>query len=785
MTWGGGEFIYQLTELTRALVVDVLFGRVLQNLPPVGQVNKGGKMKRIVQLLLSALLALVISCTEKDSTSPEPGDDYTFEGSETIGPGGGTFEIEDFSLSVPAGAFDADYELELYASSEDQPFDESQVTRTFRLEGLPAEYSQPLRVSIKYEGDLIDESFVGQGEWAFDAVSGDTAVVYRLHAATDSSGHLVCEWPASAGGATARDRGPHGAPMMAHDLWESMGVLGINAYLTRTTWSGRFAIRYPAILLEARVDDLAGLLEDGYDTVVDDIHLSYEERWWSWPVEVVLKDLGSLGPVLVSAGEGPPVMNVDEATVSQGDLTTVRVDVGRELLFLALTTYDEDCVDPAHFWLHTAVLEWSEEEFTDDPIYQSPERFPGNEMAPFEGMRAGAGNWDDVSQMFDHGRGMSAMIKYLVDDDSRYGEYGLRDTYEAIWAGSGAMAALLNTVNALVADWWPDFFRAYVGGGVYNVDAAIFTQYGNLSGYWNVDDEDDTLKVFSSGHEGVGPYPDLSAKLFLIDLNYTAMDAASSMVLTVSGEVGNEPVTMVVFGVKDGPLEYWGHTTVQSEFFEIPGLRGYIDDGWRQLLVVVVNSDFDPSLPSPYTGTSDIDLEIRITEETEPEGLDYNTGQLTLSSIHGYYHRDYFDPGEQDYDYEADVSFETLTFHGSMTGDTFTATWDYDVYDYNYQGSVQATFVGNPPTLISGIQWTETISTDQLTRSYSVTMNGLVTTNVWEDGCAAEVWGGDVGDHVGSVEHTRTYSTFEDVLQNWECNDDYPQSHIHVGFWKE
>ena len=51
------------------------------------------------------------------------------------------------------------------------------------------------------------------------------------------------------------------------------------------------------------------------------------------------------------------------------------------------------------------------------------------------------------------------------------------------------------------------------------------------------------------------------------------MDPAYNMILRVDGEVGNEPVTLVVFGVKDGPLEYWGHTTVQSDLFVIDCLR--------------------------------------------------------------------------------------------------------------------------------------------------------------------------------------------------------------------
>ena len=120
-------------------------------------------MKMLYVMFLVLSLILVIGCSEDSTTAPEDDGTYTLEGTETIGSTGGTIEVEDFSLAIPAGAFDGDCTVELYASSDDQPFGDSQVTRAFRLEGLPDEFSQPLRVCIRYEGTLTEESFVARG----------------------------------------------------------------------------------------------------------------------------------------------------------------------------------------------------------------------------------------------------------------------------------------------------------------------------------------------------------------------------------------------------------------------------------------------------------------------------------------------------------------------------------------------------------------------------------------------------------------------------------------------
>ena len=152
-------------------------------------------MRQVFHLFMLISLVLVIGCSEDSTTGPENDGAYTLEATGTLCSSGGIIEIEDFTLSVPAGAFDGDQQLELYASTEDPPFGEDGVSRTFMINGLPDEYHEPLDLSIKYEGTLSDLSFVAIGEEYFGQGVGEVEIRYGMFPAADSSGSLVCVLP--------------------------------------------------------------------------------------------------------------------------------------------------------------------------------------------------------------------------------------------------------------------------------------------------------------------------------------------------------------------------------------------------------------------------------------------------------------------------------------------------------------------------------------------------------------------------------------------------------------
>jgi hypothetical protein len=307
---------------------------------------------------------------------------------------------------------------------------------------------------------------------------------------------------------------------------------------------------------------------------------------------------------------------------------------------------------------------WSDELFTSDLNYQYPERFNQNNLAPFDGMVAGAlDGGQDASQVIEsavnYGIGMSVMIKYLMDRQ-KLKEGGLPSIYEKIQTGSEPASALLNSVNALVADWWPDFFMHYIRGDYYNLLSSVFTNYGSLTGSWDINSDSDVLKVFSA------TYPDLSAKRYMINLNHSAIGSSANLILEVSGEVTSDGITTLVF-VVDNNINLQHLVTAQgSNNAVISNLKDYYDNGLRQFLVVVVNNTHDEY----YIGNQDIDLTVKVSSQQSPT---FNRCGLMLEAI-GHYTANVVLP-DTSYTYNFDGGgFQGISSSGSFSGYTFTGS---------------------------------------------------------------------------------------------------------------
>ena len=620
-------------------------------------------MKKLILVLLSGLLVSVAGCSKK-STTPEqkPTEDYTLQASQTIGSEGGTIEAEDFSLTVPEGAFSSDAELKLYASSKDKPFGDNCVTRTFRLEGLPDDYSKPLPLRIKYQDTLSNESFIGVGGEALIPGSGELKPVYRLFQAADSSGYLYCELPAM---------GPGKAPL-GRQLHKSCASSGgaLEVYFAGQTGydppheTAHFKIIFPSDLVGHSKYFLPQTLEEAYDTLkalgfsLDLVPLPMEVYMLNFPQQ----DSGRYCMFFPAWGVFSLVF--DERALR--DLLSYQFPLKaatiRELAHSVFCTYDKNYfnvllfhqvrVNPTHYWLHHAAASWFEEKLV--PYYGdvgdfSPldfEKPVDNRLAPFKGMQAGAKGNEKGS--LNHGGGMSAMIKYLSLEE-HYRESVLFRIYEGIKNKMHPVQAVFNSVDDTVYLWWPDFFKEYVSGSIYGVPYNKFTYSDATSGTFNISSEKDTLKTFS------GSYPDLSAKIYEISLRYTKINTIRFKVS--SSDVGPNDVTIMVFGCKDGSLQYFVHA---AEEVTVPNVRDLMNDGYGELYAVVVNSSCHTPV---YTQESDIDLTVRVTMSKLP----YTYCEITVDVMGHLVHS----TGEEDtlagnwFPFEATGSFSGNTFTGS------------------------------------------------------------------------------------------------------------------------
>ncbi|MCP4581682.1 MAG: hypothetical protein GY839_08665 [candidate division Zixibacteria bacterium] len=690
-------------------------------------------MKSIAIILSSISMLLLLTCGGDDNPT-EPDDGYDLVGSETIGPDGGTFEVGKFTLTVPEGAFGADIELSLYVSDTDRPMGEYAVSKTYRIEGLPDEYSEPLHLRIKYDGTLEELSFIAFGEVKNLIGIEGLDYIYDLLEAADSSGYLVGDLPATASN-----------PGFAKTSYSSSSAAGnvkklilVSKYGRSST--GHFDIIHPFNQGDV-IDSLVQMLESAYDTV-EAMEFSYHNQQWPIVVPVIHCEKGHAA---FSTSDDKPRIYVNSDSLEYSQISLVRSDVCSAFFMLVPYLYvDWTTVNEAeHIWLHVANSLWFAEIFSDSPDYIPP-RFINYEMAPFLGMRAGATN---VDRSVNHGFGMTSMIEYLTQN---YHESVLKRIYDGIETGGHSpVEAVMQSIEEPVEVWWPDFFKEYLSGNLYNVAAETFM--GEASGTFNIRGENDTLTTFT------GSYPELSAKIYIVNLNYADIDTSAKLMFTVDGDSS----TAMAFGWKDGALEYFAH----AETLVVSNLRDLIDNGYDHIVVVPVYYHYH--WPN-YNSSRDIELKIRVTKQ---QPLPYIRGRVDLRFLIHYIRDDGYESCDSTYSkfWIADGTTSGNTFHG-----TLDTSWhgDYGI------GSVTITV--DPLTLsVTSFAADCVEARDGSYMSYS--LEGVnIPMNSNESSLECMVEGAETCDHITSADYYYEVGETYFDLYSFEC---ITSSYIRVQLW--
>ncbi len=732
-------------------------------------------MKKTVTILFILMSILLFVCSERQPTGPSSNDDYILEAVETIDSDGGAIVIEDFSLIIPAGAFDAAYEISVYTTSDDNDFGEYSATRLFAVHGLPETYSKSLRLALKYTGTISGESYIGFGKLAKDIMTGDSSVVYRAIAATDSSGFLVCSVnqqgsPVNALKKTISFKNENDNP----NPGELVHIQGSKDY--KTDYADHFTIELPNNLVN-RIEDVKTILEDCYNIITGDIGISFPSDW-KLPIEVYFKPMKVEAVwYFIDPYEGTFNINAPNSLIaSSSRLPEFKSMFGQSLFHACLSGFSGGVYHPETdmwelYWLRIATETWAEELFSEPGSYKAPSEFPGNEMAPFMGIKKNIGS--TMVSAGSHGYGMSAMIKYLVDD-TNYGFPGLVNTYKSL-SQETPIEALITNVKTPVADWWPKFFIQYVGGNIYGVPSSVFTKTENLSGTWDINSDTDIEKKFTSGE--IISYPDMSAKLFAVNLNHSTIDPSANLRIEVSGDETDDFdfLTTIAFVLKNDILEYIGHAHASVADLEIPGLRNYYDQGWRQFLIVVVNSNFN----APYTGTSNIYLTLTV-EETLSE-LDFNTCTVDVK-VTGRYNR--ITP---DSNYTTDVCTinpASTGYQGSFSNNTFNGSYfKTEGPNITVTGSIEAVLDENHTTILS-LNWSE----NHVNIEHNWTQTKALSAQNIPLGYSSDwlmvfaVLGETVTDHIITIRNDQSSDGLSYAIQEYWSDAD---SYIEVEFYTE
>jgi len=633
-------------------------------------------------IFLFSLSLFFLSTCKKDPISSAP---LTAVATNQIGPDGGKLETADFSLEVPTGSFTDETTLNLYISSDPSSFGDNGVSQSFLVEGIPDVFDKPIGLAIKYSGELGDSSYIAIGETADDFFTGDSSVVHRFISIKDSAGFLV-------GKIKPRIKSDLNIGIMKSRDFDLVGNIfqAITKYGAVTTNNEHFEISYPKTLYsEGIVEEFGDLLEELHDKIKNEFDLNFyfkDEEWcnsrnvshpcWIWPVPINIKNvenkiIGGLNKSKDPITRYGPYINIDGTLLGSSHDSEARILLGKDLFALRMLTmkYDTYFYNERK-WLAWATYEWLEGFFGNDTDPQIPTNFEGNELSPFNGLQFGNFIGDS------YGQGMTSMIKYLVDKKI-LALNKIGDIFNTIHEQNiHPVTALLSSVNALVADWWPDYIENLIDGKIYNIDSSVFLNSNFIYGTWPINNEDDNIKIFSASDEGIVPYPDLSAKMFIVNLNYSGIDESASLYLDSyrSNAANNDGIATLVFGVNSSnTLQHL--TTAKNSATVLPKkLKEYFDEDIRQFLVVVVNSTHNGT---DYLGITDVELILEVKEE---EPTLYTTCEVEVNyrgQLH--YVTEYDSPNLADSDetYWTNWGFTfPANSSGSFMGNTFT-------YEYN------------------------------------------------------------------------------------------------------
>jgi hypothetical protein len=612
-------------------------------------------MKRtlLILVILGIVLMSFHGCGGDSSTSPD-GEEETPLAVDTVGTNGGTFEIEDFALIVPAGAFDSDVELRLYEATEDHGFGSNYVSRYFRLEGLPDSLSDSLAVRIQYTGTLSGETLVahGQKDSVFDDYGeGSELTFFSIYPASESSGYLEAVIPPRAGEESLSALRPRvGRNSTVGYLYDYF--IAIDSYERRLK-SDHVKISYPLDVIDY-VDDFVRYIEDAHDTVVS-VGIGYEGKYWKWPVEVVVQQTPPpykkvLAVHSTSKKSGKFIIQINEPEVRPSNLPTFRRGLARIMVLAA-----QSIPEPVRLkelnrisW-DNAIRCWIEEKFVDPGSFTRPNDFGGMEKLALAGLPIGHGDSELAAK---HGQGWSPVVEYLT---RRYGDKLVGDIYRQVQTEyEKPVHALLDLIPDPAHNWWPQFVDRYLNGHVYDVDSYVFLLSIPSYHTYTIRSAADTLAVFTRSSHHV------SAELYRITPDYALIPEDAQMELSITcRDVSPDYLTLLVYKLKDGAFTYIGGGSKVC----VPNVYDLTIDGYEIVVASVLSYNEEP-----YTDTEFMTTEMRII--TPPQ---YNRCRLNIGNLKAHF-KEVDDNGDGT-DYWDDEWYSEWEGKGSWDGNTFTASW--------------------------------------------------------------------------------------------------------------
>ena len=638
-----------------------------------------------------ALILLLVRCS-KDNEEVKPIDDDNEPPpitsiSKTIGSDGGTIALDSIIITIPAGAFGEDHSLKLSWESNPVSHPKPAVTSVFMLDGMPRKYSKPIQLSLKYNGELHDESYISRGYEKTFPYMDTTMFIYELINCQDSSGYLTGYIVQP-----EKEKDESGRKMDLLDGTDNDDVFNFYLGLTSIKYLNNEYfdyIKYPTTLNPQLIEQLISSAEDLYFVYYN---LGFQDvNFPSFPLKcpIIVWDYRGANHNKKPINFFPHTKRIPDPYDEDKEIKQYYYEIRspqsdyvlREAIgmgFFYQFLFNTNIVRSEYGGAFTrSVASWMEEKWNEPelPLSFVPSCFSENDFKV-----------DLV--IFSGNSTNSEVIKFLV---TRYGYEILAEYFQKVDNGVEEHIALSQSIDDPVNVWMPDFFQRFFERDVYRIPEQTFLEKV-------IDNSINTLPIMiPSLNETITHlqnYMDFSSKIYYIDLEDPVLTEKSKLSVAITSET-------IDTSDLEGLLFTIDRFSKEIEFIE-KGTTFEIKDPFNldkdnlDVMVVVVNSQTTNMGENRDSKLSEIQFDITLKEVVQ---LRCNRMQIVLDSV--WVERVSYTIGTQIYypgKYGFNFPFEE-TYRGSFKDNTdFSADWNYVDNGKTNIGEVTATV--DPETLI-------------------------------------------------------------------------------------
>ncbi len=689
-------------------------------------------MKKV--LILFTIFLVVVSCNPPtNNPEDEPVNDPNAALAESdIGSSGGIIETEGITLTVPPGAFSSAVTISIFSGeASDNVFGDNAVTSPFRIEGLPEDFTKPVRVVLKYSGSLANEHYLAVGNELEVIESVDPVINTTLFEAKDSSGYLIADIEPPASSSSSEGSMKKGTSSVISRML-IMGLSNMSNYetpyfkLVHQFQADRVKIKKLAEYMDAAIDTFASmnLIDKSiaeaaikeYGKLKVTIWGRNNEKYRGWCIDM---PEFSMQTIDIPPTYGLYVMSYlvkIKFSISENVLIVSSEEEIRSLAFAWV--YRMCCFSHAgshQDWFTYGSTLWMQEKYSGVAEYDV-NKSPDLAMSPLAGIESGKSIFTDTRkaktvlggeltvQEENYSYSMVPFIKYLDLTYAKDKSLISRILTETIFAQSGTPAeGIVNALEDPEYIWFPGFCKAYLTRELYNISYVHFQDKIHSLDQLDFYDEVDTI-LYSEED-----YADLSAHLYSVNLLMPEFKDNATLNLKLGPSSLNlDYVTAMAFGLRNGELEYFDHASDLT----ITNLAGLKYNNYHSIVILVINSANEP--PFNESITIDLDTEMRIVPK------DFNWVIFRVVTRANYTYTDGSSTTEGDF-YYADANLR----RGALSNNRFTATWNEPLSDGTSSGNITIVFDPDQfPRYITGYSVTETRKLSD-TRTFTITAENI------------------------------------------------------------